>query len=101
MITEKVRTTLDQVLDEKCQKTKIPGMALIASHHGKRVYEKYYGYRNVEEKLPVTSETVFGVASITKSFASLAIMQLVDKGKLSAHDQVKKWVPQFELPGGG
>lgn len=100
MISENIQRRLSLELERKCRKAKIPGMALIANLHGERIFEKFYGYRDLEKRLPVTADTVFGVASITKSFASLAIMQLEDMGKLSVNDFVKKWIPEFELPGG-
>lgn len=99
MITEEIRTNLTKELEQKCEEAKIPGMALVASRKGQPVFEKYYGYRDADQKLPVTKDTVFGVASITKSFASLAIMQLVDAGKLTTTDPVRKWIPEFQLPG--
>src|SRR5690625_2770337 len=89
--------SLDQVLTKKCQEAKIPGMALVVAKDGKPIFEKYYGYRDVEKKLPVNGETVFGIASITKSFTTLAVMQLADKGKLSIFDPVIKWLPEFTL----
>lgn len=69
-------------------------MSLLVYKDGQPLYEKNYGYRHVKKQLPVTQETVFGVASITKSFACLAIMQLNDLGKLSIHDPVIKWLPE-------
>lgn len=92
-------SVLDDQLTEKCRQANIPGLALVACQDGKVIYEKFYGARHVEKKLPVTADTVFGVASITKSFATLAIMQLVAAGKLSVHDPVNKWLPNFKLPG--
>src|SRR5690625_1004870 len=89
--------TLDHILTKKCEIANIPGMALIVAKEGKPIFEKYYGYRNVEKQLPVTAHTVFVVASITKSFATLAIMQLADEGKLSVFDPVVKWLPEFQL----
>lgn len=100
MVTDKLKMNLDKKLEQKCKEAKIPGMALMASKKGELIFEKYYGYRNVEQKLPVTDDTVFGVASITKSFATLAIMQLEDAGKLNVMDPVQKWIPEFKLPGG-
>lgn len=99
MMTESNQfTALDAELTEKCERSKIPGMALVVAKNGVPVFEKYYGYRDVDRKLEVTPDTVFGVASITKSFAALAIMQLVDQHKLSVDDPVTKWLPEFKLP---
>lgn len=89
---------LDKQLHDKCKQANIPGMALVVAKEGKPIFEKYYGYRDVEKKLEVTKDTVFGVASITKSFATLAIMQLADQGKLNVQDAVTKWLPEFKLP---
>lgn len=86
---------LDKKIEEMCNVANIPGMALLAAKNGEVIYEKNYGYRHVERKLPVTNETIFGVASLTKSFAALAILQLQDKAKLSVHDEVTKWLPEL------
>src|SRR5690625_565350 len=98
MITKEIRSKLEKNLHQKCEQAKIPGMALIAWCEGKQVFEKYYGYCDMEREIPVTSDTIFGVASITKSFAALAIMQLADAGRLTPEDSVKKWIPEFQLP---
>ncbi|RXI96179.1 hypothetical protein DS745_20775 [Anaerobacillus alkaliphilus] len=79
-------------------KHSIPGVAIGFSHNGKLVYEKGFGYRNVENKLPVTMDTVFGIASVTKSFTCVAIMQLQEDGKLNVHDPVVKYLPEFSTP---
>lgn len=91
---------LDEVINNYCRELNVPGMALKVNQKGETIYEHYYGYRDVENKLPITKETVFGVASITKSFAALAIMQLQDEKKLSVEDPVTKWLPDFTLPKG-
>ncbi|MHC0036378.1 serine hydrolase [Pseudoneobacillus sp. C159] len=84
-----------QVLIEKYQ---IPGVAIGIAHNGASIYEKGFGYRNVEKQLPVTMDTVFGIASVTKSFTCVAIMQLQEQGKLSVHDPVIKYLPEFSTP---
>lgn len=76
----------------------IPGMAVAIAKDGHLLYESGFGYRNVARALPVTPDTLFGVASVTKSFAALAIMQLADAGKLSVDDPVVKWLPEFRVP---
>jgi CubicO group peptidase (beta-lactamase class C family) len=51
--------------------------------------------QNTETKTPVTPETVFRIASMTKSFTALAVLRLRDEGKLSLEDPVAKWIPEF------
>lgn len=96
--TQEIRDSLDNTLQEICDSEKIPGMALIVSQNGEREFEKMYGFRDKERKLPVTADTLFGVASITKSVVALAIMQLEDEGKLSVDDPVVHWLSEFKLP---
>lgn len=77
----------------------IPGAAVAVSKHGELIYQKGFGLRDLEEELPVTPETIFGVASITKSFTALAIMLLEAEGKLSVEDPVIQHLPEFHLQG--
>ena len=84
--------------EELIVKYKIPGTAIGFADNGKRVYEKGFGFRNVEKQLPVTMDTVFGIASVTKSFTCMAIMILQEQGKLSVQDPVIKYLPEFSTP---
>ncbi|MFB0543468.1 MAG: serine hydrolase, partial [Candidatus Bathyarchaeia archaeon] len=52
-----------------------------------------FGLRDVEESLPATPQTLYGIGSCTKSFVALAILQLVEKGKISLDDPVNKYIP--------
>lgn len=99
MLEKEIKQKIDRDLKEYSEQVNIPGMAVVASRNGEIIYEHYYGYRDVTNKLPVTGETIFGLASITKSFASLAIMQLHEEGRLELTDPVNKWIPNFALPG--
>ncbi len=83
------------------QENKIPGVAVSVVSGGEVIYRKGFGYRDQERGLPVTPDTIFGVASVTKSFTALAIMQLAESGKLCLDDPIAKYVPGFDLPGGG
>lgn len=76
----------------------IPGASVAVEVAGEREYNHGFGYRHVDKQLPVTTETIFGIASMTKSFACVAIMQLQEAGKLSVHDPVVKYLPNFRVP---
>lgn len=67
----------------------------IVDTEGKTQYEKYFGCRDKEEKLPMDDNTIFGLASVTKSFVALSIMQLCERGILSLEDPVSKYIPEF------
>lgn len=73
----------------------IPGAMVRISEKGKRVYEKVFGYRHVAEQLPIDGDTVFGIASMTKSFTCVGIMKLQEIGKLSVSDPIAKFLPEL------
>lgn len=98
LLNDQLLSVLDDELNEKCAHALVPGMALMVAREGEPIYENFYGYRDVDRKLPVNQDTIFGVASITKSFAALAIMQLEDAQRLSIDDPVVKWLPEFKTP---
>ena len=72
------------------------GIAIaIVDGDGNTAYEKYFGYRDVEKKLPMDQDTIFGMASVTKSFVALSVMQLCEKGMLDLDDPISKYIPEF------
>ena len=73
----------------------VPGAAIAVAQDGKLVYSGTFGFRDREQQLPVTLDTVFGIASVTKSFTCAAIMKLQETGKLSVHDPVSRHLPEF------
>ena len=73
---------------------KFPGAAAGVVVDGELVWSKGWGERSPGGAVP-DLDTVFRIASMTKSFSALAILRLRDEGKLSLDDAVAKWVPQF------
>ena len=79
----------------------IPGMIWGVVIDGRLAHVKATGVSTRVGDLPVTADTVFRIASMTKSFTSLAVLKLRDEGKLSLDDPVSKWIPEFariEMP---
>ena len=69
------------------------GMAIgVIDRKGTVLLERCYGYRDLDGRLPVDPDTVFGLASVTKSFTALAIMKLEAEGKLRLTDCVSDHV---------
>ena len=86
-------------VEEIMETEQIPGVAVALSQNGKTIYKKGFGKRDIETNEPVTPETIFGIASVTKSFTALAIMKLAEEGKLQIEDAVTKYLPNFRLIG--
>jgi CubicO group peptidase (beta-lactamase class C family) len=74
---------------------KLPGAIVLIQQHGRPVYLKYFGVRDVATNAPMTSDTIFALHSMTKPITSVAAMMLIDAGKLSLSDPVSKFIPAF------
>ncbi len=86
---------VDAWLPLKISYDRIPGVAVGIVHRGKLVYGKGFGYADIENAVPVTPSTAFRIASNSKTFTAVGIMQLVERGKLSLDDRVRKHLPWF------
>ncbi len=92
---------VDELFRRYAAERKIPGMVWGVVIDGRLAHVASVGLRERASNSPVTGDTVFRIASMTKSFTSLAILKLRDAGKLSLEDPVSKWIPEFaqmELP---
>jgi CubicO group peptidase (beta-lactamase class C family) len=78
-------------LDSIRTQLKIPGMAAAVKEGDKILLEQGLGYADLEKQIPATAQTVFRVASVTKTFTSTIAMQLVAEGKLSLDEPVSKY----------
>jgi CubicO group peptidase (beta-lactamase class C family) len=79
----------------------IPGMAWGIVIDDRLAHVATTGFQDLASKTPVTAGTAFRIASMTKSFTALAILELRDAGRLSLEDPVSRWLPEFarmELP---
>jgi CubicO group peptidase (beta-lactamase class C family) len=78
----------------------VPGAAVAVVDADEIRYQEGFGARDLEDDTPVTPETRFGIASCTKSFTALAIMQLVETGELALDDHVADYLPHVaDAPG--
>ncbi|HSL93717.1 MAG TPA: serine hydrolase domain-containing protein [Bacillota bacterium] len=77
----------------------IPGLAVAVSRHGETIYSKGFGVKDIATQEAVTPHTVFGTASVTKSFTALAIMKMCAQGLLSVEDAVIWHLPELVVPG--
>ena len=76
-----------------------PGLSIGIVHDQELIWSRGFGYADVEKKTPTTTETAYRMASNTKMFTAIALMQLRDAGKLELHDPVIKHLPWFRPKG--
>jgi CubicO group peptidase (beta-lactamase class C family) len=86
---------IDQHLATQIDKWKLPGLAVGVVIDGELVHEKGFGVLDVDSRAPVTADSVFRIASMTKSFTAMAILKLRDEGRLSLEDPVDKHLPEL------
>ena len=67
----------------------------IIDKSGKTQYEKFWGVRDLESGKEVNGDTIFGLASVTKSFTALSIMQLEEKGIIDLDAPISQYIPEF------
>lgn len=67
----------------------------IVDKNGETCYQHFWGARDAENGLPIDGDTIFGIASVTKSFTAMAILQLEERGILDIDDPVSRYVPEF------
>ncbi|WP_443947542.1 serine hydrolase domain-containing protein [Pedobacter sp. AW1-32] len=84
--------SVDRDLTEIMQKYSAVGAAIAVVREGKVVYQKSYGYKDLDKKISLMNSDIFRIASISKSFSATSIMQLVEAGKLSLNDDFSKLV---------
>ena len=92
---------LDELLKDAVDKGSAPGAVLLVGHNGAVVYRKAYGVMALEgPKEPMTPDTVFDVASLTKVLATTtSVMRLVQLGQVKLNDPVAKYIPEFAQNG--
>src|SRR5689334_21036183 len=88
---------LDDLASSAMKQWKVPGVAIAVVQDGKVIYAKGYGYRDLEQKLPVTTATLFPIGSITKSFTALTFAILKNEGKVDWDTPVRSYLPEFPM----
>ncbi len=84
---------IDRVLQR--QDADKPGVSVKVVQHGVTLYSRVKGMADIKGALPISTTTVFSIASISKPMTAVAVMQLVERGRLSLDDPVTKWLPDL------
>ena len=92
---------VDQLFASFMERHRIPGCSVAISNHGQIAYSKSFGIADIAQRRPVTSISLFRIASISKPITAVAILQLVEQGKLSLDDTVFKILKYDPLLGEG
>jgi CubicO group peptidase (beta-lactamase class C family) len=93
---DRVLETLSELVTAKMREYQVPGVALGIIRDGKTTI-RAFGVTSVEDPLPVTADTIFPLASISKTVTATAVMRLVEQGRLDLRAPVRKYLPDFRV----
>ena len=88
---------IDQIVHRMMQEHPIPGVVVGVTRNGAITHARGYGVMNLETRQPVTADTLFHQASVTKLFVGTALLQLAETGKLDLDAPVVRSLPYFRL----
>ena len=88
-----LETWIQHIVPKQMREGKMPGLSIAVVKNGETIYAEGFGSRDLEKNLPATTDTLYGIGSITKSFVAIAVMQLIEKGELKLDDLVSKHAP--------
>lgn len=88
---------LDSLVEEAMEQWRVPGLAIAVLHGNEVIKLQAYGTRDIENRLPVTTDTHFMICSLTKSFTAAGLGLLVDEHRLDWDTRVKDVLSEFEL----
>lgn len=88
----------DKILSEQFKPDET-GCAALVAKNGQVIYRKAFGMADLELNVPMQPEMVFRIGSITKQFTAIAILQLMEQGKLSLQDEITKFIPDYPMHG--
>ena len=94
-LTAKEKQTIDAVVQAEMQRQEAVGVAIGIIQNGNVTYTAGYGWSDRENKIPVSNETLFRWASISKPLTAVAAMQLAEQDKLELDEDVRVSVPEF------
>lgn len=89
---------IGNVLEPFIQSNNLNGAVAVIHHNNQLVYNKAFGYVDVNKKILMKTDAIFRIASQTKAITSTSIMILMEEGKLLLDDPIEKYLPSFKFP---
>jgi CubicO group peptidase (beta-lactamase class C family) len=93
-----IGTEIDQTLRQACDARDIPGVVAMAATGSEVIYHGAFGKRDLSRDQPMTEDSVFWIASMTKAITAAAAMQLVEQGRLSLEAPIGAVLPDLAAP---
>ena len=86
---------LDDYLQQRTGPQGFPGAAALVEQDGQRVFQRHYGHQNIAGTVPMRDDSLFRIYSMTKPVVSVAVLQLMEQGRLQLDDPLSRFLPEF------
>ncbi len=87
---------INRIMENYIANQEMAGAALIVRKNDEVVFDGKWGYANIEHQTPVTDDTIFRMASMTKCVTGVAVMKLIEEGKIGLDDPLSEYIPAFK-----
>lgn len=92
-------SNIDELVTKTFENREFNGSILVAEN-GKVIYKKGFGYANMDWKIPNKTNTKFRIASMTKQFTAMLVMQLTEEGKIELDGKIIDYLPEYRKDNG-
>jgi CubicO group peptidase (beta-lactamase class C family) len=96
-LTKDPNEKIQKFIKNNMDKGKIPGLSVVIVKGNETVFQKGFGYADLENKIPVTSKSIFEIGSNSKAFTALGILNLQKDGLIKLEDKVTKYIPWLKV----
>lgn len=96
-----INVKLNDYIEHLIKRQGTPGVSLAIVKDGETIYEKNFGYANIEHQVPISDESIFRVYSLTKPIVSVGVFQLIEEKKIALDDAVSKYITDLPLSWNG
>ena len=93
---QKIAPQMDKIFTQFMADNHVPGLVYGVVAHGKLEYVKPFGIQDIDAKRPVTADSLFRIASMTKAFTALTLLHLRDQGKVALEANVEDYIPELK-----
>ena len=96
---DQLTASVDAIIQPYLDSAQIAGVSIAVAKGDEVIFQKAYGYADLEFKVPTPTDASYEIGSVTKQFTAAAILQLQEEGKLSLQDDISQYFPDFDIGG--
>ena len=93
---DEIAETLRPIVRQAVEQSEVPGLAIVVLRDGRTVYRETIGVLDLAAREPVTADTRFHLASVTKTFVATAVLQLAEQGRVDLDAHPRRYLPYFQ-----